>query len=281
LFNAVNGELDRRTWRRCISDPLEKRRRRHDFFGKRGRAGYPRSCFRTSAAALQSFETPANALKHAKKPGRTVPSTSRPRARPRKQHIRLAAGERREQLLEAAALSIVEQGFLPLPLERLARRAKVSKALVYAYFPTQHDIFNALLKREIELLFAAGLDEASRAGKLEAAAVACAMIYFEHVATRGPLLHILLSDRYMSGRLDRNVLNARDVVVRRLARLARTSLKLPARELVAAVNMVVAIPEEAGTLLFTQEANPVLVRDMCRTLVSSAITGLRSAARKS
>src|SRR6185369_868397 len=121
-------------------------------------------------------------LKHAKKPGRSIPSAPRVRARPRKQHIRLAAGERRDQLLDAAERSIVEQGFLPLPLERLARRAKVSKALVYAYFPTQHDLFNALLKREIEMLFAAGLDEASRIDKLEDAAVACAMIYFEHVA---------------------------------------------------------------------------------------------------
>ena len=188
----------------------------------------------------------------------------------------MAQGERRDQLLDAAALSIVDQGFLPLPLERLARRAHVSKALIYAYFPTQHELFNILLKRELDELMAAGLDEASRLPRLEDAASSCAMIYFDHVARNGPLLHILLSDLYMDGQHDRATLWARDVVVRRLARLARRSLTLPAKEIIAAVNLVIAIPEEAGTLLYTQEANPVLVRDLCRTLVLSAIKGLRS-----
>src|SRR6185436_12276203 len=99
-------------------------------------------------------------LKHAKKPGRDRAPAPAKAQRARKRHVRLAHGERREQLLDAAALSIVEQGFLPLPLERLARRAKVSKALIYAYFPTQHDLFNALLARELDALFAAGLEDA-------------------------------------------------------------------------------------------------------------------------
>ena len=105
----------------------------------------------------------------------------------------------------------------------------------------------------------------------------------QHVATVDPRRGLdvanvfdLLGDLYMSGQHDRAVLKERDAVVRRLARLARRSLGLPSKEVVAAVNMVVAIPEEAGTLLFTQEANPVLVRDLCRTLVLSAIKGLRS-----
>jgi hypothetical protein len=44
--------------------------------------------------------------------------------------------------------------------------------------------------------------------------------------------------------------------------------------------MVVAIPEEAGTLLFAQEADPALVRDLCRTLTLSAIKALKSAGRR-
>jgi AcrR family transcriptional regulator len=193
---------------------------------------------------------------------------------------RLASELRRDQLLDVAARLTVEQGFLPLPFEGLAREAAVSKALIYAYFPTQYDLFNALLTRELETLNAKGLDDASRGRTLKDAAVECVMIYFEHVVHWGPLLHVLFSDLYMAGRYDRQALIARDRVVRRVARLARTHLGLPAKEIVAGINMVLAIPEEAGTLAFTGEVEMTLAREMCRTLTLSALKGLKSGAAR-
>ncbi len=192
---------------------------------------------------------------------------------------RLAAELRRDQLLDVAAKLIVEQGFLPLPIERLAREARVSKALIYAYFSTQYDLFNALLARELQVLMARGLDEASRGRTLKTVAVDCIMIYFDHVVRWGPLLHILFSDLYMAGRYDRATTAARDRVARRVARLARRDLGLPAKEIVAAMNMVLAIPEEAGTLALNGEVETALTREMCRTLTQSALKGLKGAAR--
>src|SRR5688500_13577756 len=80
---------------------------------------------------------------------------------------------RRAQMLDAAARMIVEQGYLPLPVEEIARQVGASKALVYAYFPTQYDLFNALLVREIDSLLMGGLDTASQVQDLEQAAVLC------------------------------------------------------------------------------------------------------------
>jgi AcrR family transcriptional regulator len=193
--------------------------------------------------------------------------------------LRLAPNARREQLLDAAAQLIVEQGFLPLRLEQLARNAKVSKALIYAYFPTQHDLFNALLTRELGALNAAGLEAASRRKRLEDAALECVMIYFDHVTQHGPVLHILFSDLFMSGRIDRTLLRKRDAIVRRVARSARRTLRLSAREIIASVNMILAMPEEAGTLVFAKEADAALVREVCRTLTLSAIKALRATVR--
>ncbi len=189
---------------------------------------------------------------------------------------RLASELRRDQLLDVAAKLVVEQGFLPLPIEGLAREAHVSKALIYAYFPTQYDLFNTLLARELRALNAKGLDDASHGRTLKDVAVDCVMIYFEHVVRWGPLLHILFSDLFMAGRYDRETTSARDRVVRRVARLARRDLGLPAKELIAGVNMVLAIPEEAGTLAFTGEIELTLTRDMCRSLTVSALRGLKS-----
>src|SRR6185295_7375665 len=175
---------------------------------------------------------------------------------------RLASEQRRDQLLDAAAHLVVEQGFLPLPLERLARNAKVSKALIYAYFPTQYDLLNAVLARELSALAAAGLESASQGKVLEAVTLDCAMLYFDHVVRWGPLLHILLSDRYLAGRLDREAIRKRDRIVRRIARLAHSSMRLPAKEIVAGINLILAIPEEAGVLAFHRELDLALARDL-------------------
>ena len=191
---------------------------------------------------------------------------------------RMAAGSRREQLMDAAARQIVEQGFLPLPIEGLARAAHVSKALIYVHFPTQYDLANAILARELDALFAAGLDKASRGEGLQDVAVDCAALYFEHVRRWGPLLHILLSDLYMAGHHDRTALARRDAVMRRLARIARRRIRLPPIEIIAGINIILAIPEEAGALAFHGEVDPAIARDMCRTLTVSALKGLASCA---
>lgn len=199
------------------------------------------------------------------------------RAGPQK---RLTSEARRDQILDAAARLVVEQGMLPVPLERLARGADVSKALIYTYFPTQYDLFNALLARELTALADAGLDSVVRGTSLEDVVRDATMLYFEHVVRWGPLLQILLSDLYMAGRHERETLRLRNAMVLKVARLARREIPLSAKEIVASINMTLAIPEEAGTLAFNREVDFKLARDMCRTLSQSALKGLRSCVPK-
>lgn len=200
-------------------------------------------------------------------PGSSPKSSARTRLRPE---------VRREQLIDSAARLVVEQGFLPLPAERLAKAAGVSKALIYAYFPTQYDLFNSLLDRELTALVTGGLDTASQVKDLDQAAVLCAMIYFEHVARAGPLLHILMSDRYMSGHVARRLIRLRNAVLRRLTRLAAANLPLSKKEILAAIEMMTAIPEEAGRLVFHEELDPAAARQICRSLILSSLQALRA-----
>lgn len=194
----------------------------------------------------------------------------------KKSRQRLSPAVRRSQILDAAAAIVVRQGYLPVSTEQLAKTAGVSKALVYAYFPTQFDIFNALLERELTALLATGLDTASRVRDLEQAAVLSAMLYFEHVARNGPLLHILVDDRYMRGRADPRLSQLRTAVLRRLVRLARTTLRMDSREAFAAAQMMTAIPEESGRMVFHQELEPGVARQICRSLILSALRALRA-----
>lgn len=191
---------------------------------------------------------------------------------PRRQ--RLSPAVRTAQIIDSAAKLIVEQGYLPLAIETLAQTAGSSKALIYTYFSEQESLFNALLERELNGLLAAGLDTASQIDNLEQASVLCAQLYFEHVARYGPLLHILLSDRYMSDRIDRRLLAIRNRVLQRLARLAQQRLSLGKREALASLEMMIAIPEEAGRLAFHQEIDVNVARQMCKTLISSSLRAL-------
>lgn len=171
---------------------------------------------------------------------------------------------------------IVEQGYLPLPLEELARQAGMSKALIYVYFPTQHALLNALLEREIDSLLLGGLDTASQVQDLEQAAVLCAMLYFEHVARNGPLLNILMTDLYMAGHLDPNVRRSCDRIAERLTRLAAAQLPCTTEEIHAVIEMMTAIPDEAGRLVFHQELDQTTARQICHGLIESGLKALRA-----
>lgn len=190
---------------------------------------------------------------------------------------RLPAEARRRQIVEAAARLIPDQGYLPLPPERLAQAVGVSKALIYGYFPDQHDLFNAVLAREFAALEASGLDAASQGGGLEAAALACAELYFRHVCDHGPVVHVVLRDLYMAGRLDPAIAAVRDRVARRLARRVRHECGLPPREAVAAITLVTTIPEDAGRLVWQGDLSPQSGLELCHRLTGAALGALRPA----
>jgi AcrR family transcriptional regulator len=184
---------------------------------------------------------------------------------------RLPPEVRRRQIVEAAAEMVLSQGHLPLALDRLALAAGVSKALLYAYFPTQHQLFNAVLERQFEDLRARGLEAAAARRDLRSAALDCARIYFTHVAEQGPVIHIVLRDAYMAHALDPGVAHLRDRIVRRLAKLARRHLRLEAKENLAAINMAITIPEEAGRLVYDGQLAPERGLLLCEELVTSSL----------
>ena len=116
----------------------------------------------------------------------------------------------------------------------------------------------------------------SQVQDLEQAAVLCAMLYFEHVARNGPLLNILMTDLYMAGRLDPKVRQSCDLVAERLTRLADTQLPCSPDEIHAAIEMMSAIPDEAGRLVFHRELDQTTARQICNGLIASSLKALRA-----
>lgn len=181
---------------------------------------------------------------------------------------------RRDEILAAASDLAVSQGFLPVPVEQIARAAGVSKGLVYAYFPTGADLYNTLLAERMAAL--AETLAPARLG-LEKLAARYAQTYFEVVVAHGPVLHILFTDAYLDGRRSAAACAVRDAIWRRLVRMARRSLKIPAQDAVAALAMILAVPEDLGRLVASKDITQERARTLCAELVLSCLHGARGA----
>lgn len=184
---------------------------------------------------------------------------------------RLAPHERRDLLLDVAAARLLDQGFLPLPVHDLAAAAKVSKALVYRYFPEPHDLYNALLERELARLSPPTLAAALGRPKLEDAVADAADAYYRHVAAAGPMVQIILRDRFMRGRVSPAAAAVRDRLAGRLARRVRRELGVSIREAVAGVGIGMTMPEECGRLAFQGELEVGRGAVVCRELVLGVV----------
>jgi AcrR family transcriptional regulator len=197
---------------------------------------------------------------------------------PSERRTRIPAAVRRGQILQAAARLLLEQGHPPLSTEKLAAMVGVSKALVYSHFPDQRSLFDALVQAELDALDAAGFAAETRAPELRAAVLSVADLYFRHVAARGPVLHYVLRDPQAAAGLDRSLAQRRDRMAASLARRLQRELRLPAREAVAAFNLGLVIPEDAGRLVWRGELSFDAGEELCRRLVAAALNALRPTA---
>lgn len=186
---------------------------------------------------------------------------------------RLDSARRREEILAAAGRALADQGFLPLPMEQIAREAGASKALVYVYFPKPVTLYNALLESLLTPLAARIAEIKKRA--FEARAVEAALLYFDDVAEHGALIHLLLTDVFLDGARDEGGIALRDAIWRRFIRASRSYAKLPVAERVAAFAMILAIPEEMGRLAHRGELTRERARALCGQLTLSALRGVR------
>ena len=58
----------------------------------------------------------------------------------------MSAADRREAILDAALDAFADSGFHETSLDDVARRAGISKALIYEHFDSKQDLFDALLE---------------------------------------------------------------------------------------------------------------------------------------
>jgi AcrR family transcriptional regulator len=62
----------------------------------------------------------------------------------------MSSPERREQLLDVTAEIVAEQGFQAVSIQAVARRAEISRPIVYEHFGDLPGLLEALVKREMD-----------------------------------------------------------------------------------------------------------------------------------
>jgi AcrR family transcriptional regulator len=84
-------------------------------------------------------------------------------------HIRVSAGDRRQQILEVATDLFARQGFNGTTTRQIAQRAAVNEAIIFRHFPTKDDLYWAVIENQcqirggrakLEELLASGLSDA-------------------------------------------------------------------------------------------------------------------------
>jgi AcrR family transcriptional regulator len=208
----------------------------------------------------------------AKTPNPKTPTATAPG--PRRQ--RLTPEVRADQILDAAARLIIEEGLTELSMERLGRAAGVSKALIYNYFPNRTDLLRALLEREMDVLRERQIEQIRQAEDFRDLVYRTTRTYVAQVKERGALVQRLWAEPAVSRTVAEKSQLERQQAMRYMAKQA--------------VDMQMALTEAAAQHR-SGEMDVDLTTDICVTLLLGGLDGLaknqakaagkRSAARKS
>ena len=153
---------------------------------------------------------------------------------------RLAPDVRRDQILEAAARLVADDGLAAATVEEIARRAEVSKGLVYAYFDGRDALLGEVLQREQALLRERGMAAALQAASFAQLIEGTTRLWLEHARDRGALIATLTAFQG-AGATDE-----RDRTLRFFVRAVRREYGLGLAPAITAVDLLMALTDQAG-----------------------------------
>lgn len=187
---------------------------------------------------------------------------------------RLPPAQRREQILDRAGELVLAEGLSAVGMERLARDAGISKALVYNYFPTRDALLTALLDRAQAELRDRGMASALQAASFEDLIRQTTRLYLEQTRDRGALIAVLLSDPSVAALMAEDARAERERTVRFFVRAVRRAYALPLETAIATVEMLAAITDQAGRQVAAGDLDVETATEMCVSLILGGLERL-------
>jgi len=115
--------------------------------------------------------------------------------------------------MDSAVTLIVSRGLSSCTLEVVAAEARISKPLIYKYFPRLADLFKALVEREYRFLRGRGLGVLPRNVPYEEVIQRSNLQSMEYLYERGPIMRLLASDPSIAGLAKRQDRDERGVMI--------------------------------------------------------------------
>lgn len=187
---------------------------------------------------------------------------------------RLDPEVRRDLILDAAAALVISEGLTAVNMERIARDASVSKALVYAYFGNQTTLLSELLLREYRAFQRNSREAAKHVSGLESLVRVTTRAYLDHVATRGSLVQRLMMEPAIACRLQ-EVENAdRMVTATFFAEKLVMERGIDPDQAYMASQLLIGLTAAAGDYLVLAEATADEIGPLVLSLIMASLNGL-------
>ncbi len=187
---------------------------------------------------------------------------------------RLAPEVRRSQILDDAARLILEEGLTAVSMERLGRESRVSKALVYNYFPSREVLLATLLHREQADLDSRGMERALEAKTYEELIRQTTRVYLEHTSERGALIQTLVADPSVARLMETETAKGLERTIRYFVRETRREYGLSREMATLAVQMLMAMTDRAGKLVAEGQVDIPTAEEMCVQIITGGATRL-------
>lgn len=194
---------------------------------------------------------------------------------------RLDPDVRRGLILDATAALVSSEGLTAVNMERVAREAAVSKALVYSYFGNQNTLLSELLLREYRAFQGEARLAAKHLTGLEEIVRVTTRAYLDHVATRGSLIQRLMTEPAIAAGLKVIEYEDRMVTTTYFAGLIEREYDVDSGEAMLAAQLLMGLTGAAGDHLVATGADPVRLEAVVVSMIMNALKGLSGHAARS
>ena len=191
-----------------------------------------------------------------------------------RKRTRLDPHVRRELILDEAATIVADEGVSAVNMERLGREARISKALVYNYFPSRQALLSDLLIREYRRFQAEARKAAADAGDLPTLIRVTTRAYLNHVKERGVLIQRLMNEPAVSAAVRELDTEGRQHTVDFFGCRISTEFGIDHKAAATASDLLMGLTAAAGDYLARTDADVAEVEDMVLELILGALTRL-------
>lgn len=181
-----------------------------------------------------------------------------------------------ERILIAANIEYNQTGSLPLSLGTIAERAHLSRSLIYAHFPDQYALINALLEAHISALQPHVVLLLQENDNFQNASTALADLLLTHYLDAGLLPADAPQDDFCRGHLSPKARKFYRQIILSLTHKAMAEFGLAKRQARATVLMLSALPEQGARLASTEQASAEITRTTQKRIIRLTVETLRS-----